>query len=68
MKDECMNCENDIMLKYSDLYIEYEKVKNYNKILEKCLDTKDELCKVLREDNEQLRNELRIWKEGNNDR
>lgn len=63
---DCKNCENEMMLKYSDLFIEYQKVKNYNKILEKCLDTKDELCKALREDNEQLRNKLRVYRNEDN--
>lgn len=52
------------MLKYSDLMVEHDKLKRYNKILNNCLDTKDELCKILREDNENLRhkNELYIEK------
>ena len=61
MDNKCIECENDALLKYSAIYIEYEKEKNYNRILEKCLDTKDELCKVLREKNEELETKLRIY-------
>lgn len=61
--NKCMDCENDIVLKYSDLYIEYEKLKKYCDLIEKCLDTKEELNKVLREDNEQLRYQVKLWKE-----
>lgn len=62
MSEKCMECEMDTIQKYSELYIEYKRVKNYNKILEKCLDTKDELCKALRDRNEELENRLRIYK------
>lgn len=59
--DKCIECENDILMKYSSLVIDYDKLQNYNRLLEKCLDTKDELCKVLREDNEALRNKLKLY-------
>ena len=59
-KNNCIECEKDAILKYADIYIELEKAKKYTDILEKCLDTKEELCKVLREDNEILRNKLNI--------
>lgn len=64
MKNNCTECENETMLKYSDLMVEHDKLKRYNKILNNCLDTKDELCKILREDNENLRykNELYLEK------
>ena len=62
MDNKCIECENNSLLRLAELEIEYEKEKNYNKILEKCLDTKDELCKVLREKNEELENKLRFYK------
>lgn len=63
MEDKCKNCENEIMLKYADLILKLDKAERYNKILENCLDTKDELCKILREDNEELRTKLKIYRE-----
>lgn len=66
--DKCIECENDILMKYSSLVIDYDKLQNYNRLLEKCLDVKEELNKVLREDNETLRNKLKLYeiKEGKN--
>lgn len=60
---QCLDCEKEIIQKYSDLYIEFEKLKNYYALIEKCLDIKEELNKVLREDNENLRYQLKLWKE-----
>lgn len=48
--------KKEIMLKYSDLRIKYDKLKNYNKILEKCLEIKEELNEYLRNENETLKN------------
>ena len=64
--DKCIECENDTLLKYSGLYIEFDKLKRYTELLEKELDIKEELNKVLREDNEVLRNKLKLYeiKEG----
>ena len=59
--DKCIECENDTLLKYSGLVIDYDKLKYYNGLLEKALDVKDELNKVLREDNEMLRNKLKLY-------
>lgn len=58
MSKNCKECENDLMLRCSDLAIKCAKLQKYNNLLEKCLDTKEELNKVLREDNEELRNKL----------
>jgi len=68
--DKCIECENDILMKYSSLVIDYDKLQNYNRLLEKCLDVKEALNKVLREDNETLRNKLKLYeiKEGKNER
>ena len=66
--NKCIECENDILMKYSSLVIDYDKLQNYNGLLEKALDVKEELNKVLREDNEMLRNKLKLYeiKEGKN--
>lgn len=60
MNKNCTECEKDLILRCSDLAIKCDKLEKYNALLEKCLDTKEELNKVLREDNEALRNKLRI--------
>ena len=60
IKDKCVECENENFLKVADLEIKCDRLEYYNKILIACLDTKDELCKALREDNEQLRNKLEV--------
>lgn len=60
MNKNCTECEKDLMLRCRDLAIKCDKLERYNALLEKCLDTKEELNKVLREDNEALRNKLRI--------
>lgn len=62
-KNNCAECEKDILLKYSDLQIEYNKLENYNKLLENCLDIKEELCNFFRTENEELKNKLKIYKE-----
>lgn len=61
MKDKCIECEKELMLQYADLKIEYDKLKNYSKILEKCLDVKEELNEYLREENSTLKNKLSIY-------
>lgn len=63
MEDKCKNCENESMLKYAEAVFKLEKAERYNKLLERCLDVKDELCNTLREDNEELRTRLKIYKE-----
>lgn len=63
MEDKCRECENETLLKCADLELRLEKAERYNKLLERCLDVKDELCSALREDNEELRTKLKIYKE-----
>lgn len=63
MNKKCSECENEMMLKYADLEFKYTKATNYIVLLEKCLDVKDELCKALREDNEELRNKVRVYEQ-----
>lgn len=61
MKTECTECEKQSMLKAADLSIENMNLKKNIKLLENCLDTSYELNKVLRTDNEGLRNKLEIY-------
>lgn len=64
MSDKCKNCENELLLNVAELEIKNDRLEYCSKLLERCLDTKDELCKALREDNEELRNKLRIYENG----
>lgn len=60
MTNRCIECENENLLKVADLEIENYNLKSYNKLLESALDTKDDLCRALREDNEKLRSKLEV--------
>lgn len=59
----CTECENDSLLKYADLQIEYDKLKRYYDLTVQCLDVKDELCKALRDENQELIRKIEIYKE-----
>lgn len=59
---KCVECEKAIISDMADLQIEYDKLKKYYKLIIKCLDIKEELCKALREENEELRNKLEVYK------
>ena len=59
---DCKNCENDLMLKLSDAEIKCDKLQWYYDKLNKALDIKEELNKALREENEELKNKLRVTK------
>ena len=61
-KPDCKNCENDLMLKLSDAEIKCDKLQWYYDKLNKALDIKDELNKALREENEELKNKMRVTK------
>lgn len=59
-KPDCKNCENDLMLKLSDAEIKCDKLQWYYDKLNKALDIKEELNKALREENDELKNKIRI--------
>ena len=61
-KPDCKNCENDLMLKLSDAEIKCDKLQWYYDKLNMALDIKEELNKALREENEELKNKLRVTK------
>lgn len=58
----CTECENETLLKLAELETEYDKLKRYYDLTIKCLDVKDELCKALREENQELIRKLEIYK------
>ena len=59
---DCKNCENDILLRNSELAIEKDRLQWYYDTLNKALDIKEELNRELRKENEELKNKLRILK------
>ena len=59
---DCQNCENDILLRNSELEIEKDRLQWYYDKLNKALDIKEELNRELRKENEELKNKLRILK------
>lgn len=65
--NKCAECENKAIQDYADLYIRYENAQRHIKILNECLDTKEDLCVFFREQNEELKNKIRIL-EGKNER
>ncbi len=58
MTKNCINCEKETILKYSDIQIELDKAKKYIAILEQANDIAQQLNQALREENEQLRTKL----------
>ena len=57
---DCQNCENDMLLRNSELAIEKDRLQWYYDTLNKALDLKEELNSALRQENEELKNKLRI--------
>lgn len=62
-KDKCTECENEAIQKYADLYIEYEKLQRYTKMLEKGHDIAQELNQTLRDKIDKLENKLKFYDE-----
>ncbi len=58
--NKCLECENNAMQNYADLAIKYENAQRHIKILNECLNTKEKLCAFFREQNEELKNKIRI--------
>lgn len=58
----CTECENVTLLKLADMEMEYDRLKRYYDLTVQCLDVKDELCKALREKNQELIRKLEIYK------
>ena len=58
--EKCMECESELISQLTDLELEKDKYKNYLNLAYKCLDVKDELCKALREENQELLNRIEL--------
>ena len=57
---DCKNCENNIMQTLAEAEIKLDRLERYYDLLNKALDIKEELNKTLREENQELKNKLRI--------
>ena len=49
MGTKCIDCENEHIEKYSDLYIDYYNLQEYSELLEKSLDANEKLLNFLEE-------------------
>lgn len=58
MDKKCRDCEAENLLKLADVKAEFDWLEYYTKTLEKCLDVKEELCKLLRDRNNELKAQL----------
>lgn len=63
MKKECTICENENLMRVAELEIENEHLKDWRYMLEKSIDNAFEMIKLLRDENEELQNKLRIYQE-----
>ncbi len=61
----CLECENDGVLNYADLQFEHDRLKRYYDLTVQCLDVKDELCKALRDENQELIRKNEFYKKNN---
>ena len=63
MGTKCIDCENEHIEKYSDLYIDYYNLKEYSELLEKSLDANEKLLNFFRQENAQLKTRLEVYKD-----
>lgn len=61
MTPNCKDCENKSLMEVAELQIKLDKAENHIDILNRCLDVKEELCQLLREENEELRNKVKVY-------
>jgi hypothetical protein len=58
MTKNCKECESDIMDKYSDIAIKYDRAQEQIKLLTECMDTKEKLNDFYRQEIEELKVKL----------
>jgi uncharacterized membrane protein YvbJ len=56
---KCAECEKDVISELATLQFENDRLNRYIKMLEQALDIKDELCKVLRENKDELKEKIK---------
>ena len=59
---DCKNCENGLISDCAELSMKNDRLEWWYKTLNQTLDIKEELNKALREENEELKNKLRVMK------
>lgn len=59
---DCKSCENDLISDCAELSMKNDRLEWWYKTLNQALDIKEELNKALREENEELKNKLRVMK------
>lgn len=57
---DCKSCEKDLMTKLAQTETKCDRLEWYYEALNKALDIKDALNKALRDENEELKNKIRI--------
>ena len=60
-KDKCTECEKEIVSDLADLQMKYDKAEKYIKLLNACLDVKEERCEFYRQENDDLKEKLSIY-------
>lgn len=63
MKKECFDCENENLMRVAELEIENERLKEWRYQLERSIEHNNKIMDMLREENEELSNKLRIYQE-----
>ena len=61
MKKNCKECESDIMDKYSDIVIKYDRAQEQIKLLTECMDTKEKLNEFYRQEIDELKVKLAYY-------
>lgn len=59
---DCKSCENDLISDCAELSMKNDRLEWWYKTLNQALDIKEKLNKALREENEELKNKLRVMK------
>lgn len=61
MKKNCKECESDIVDKYADIAIKYDRAQEQIKLLTECMDTKEKLNEFYRQEIEELKVKLACY-------
>ena len=59
----CIECENETILKYAELEFDKERLGYYCTLLENCLKAVNDMNKFLTEENEELRNKSAVYQQ-----
>lgn len=60
MSKKCSECESAIISDMADLQMKYDRALHHIEILNKCLDTKEELNEFFRQEIDELKNKMRV--------